>query len=266
MGNPELDVAFNVTVDMPESGSYLPRWTTDAAAFRAELGPRAETGIAYGDHKREAFDLFHPKSAAQGLVVFVHGGYWLRNDRSLWSHFAAGPLAQGWAVAMPSYILAPEARVSAITRQIAAAIEAAAARIAGPIRLVGHSAGGHLVTRMACADIATGRAFDGRIAHILSISGLHDLRLLPQTTMNEGLRLDAAEAAAESVVLLEKGRDIPVTAWVGGAERPVFLDLANALAAAWPDVTVHVEPRRHHFDVIDGLADTASPLMRRLMA
>jgi arylformamidase len=262
----DWDDAFDNFGHIAQSATYPPRWSDAAAAYRAQLGARAETGIAYGDHPREVFDLFRPEGPARGVVVFVHGGYWLRNDRSMWSHFAAGALAQGWAMAIPSYILAPEARVSAITRQIAAAIEAAAARVAGPIRLAGHSAGGHLVARMACADTSTGRAFDGRIARILSISGLHDLRPLLHTRMNDGLRLDAAEAAAESVVLLQKARAIPVTAWVGGAERPVFLDQADALASAWPDTVAHVDPGRHHFDVIDGLADPASPLMRALLS
>ena len=49
------------------------------------------------------------------LVVFVHGGYWLRFHRDIWSHFAQGLTARGWAVAMPSYTLAPEARIAAMT-------------------------------------------------------------------------------------------------------------------------------------------------------
>ena len=37
-------------------------------------------------------------------------------DRGDWSHFAAGALARGWAVAIPGYVLAPKARIAAITR------------------------------------------------------------------------------------------------------------------------------------------------------
>ena len=47
--------------------------------------------------------------------MFVHGGYWLRFDRDMWSHLAAGAVARGWACAIPSYTLAPEARISAMT-------------------------------------------------------------------------------------------------------------------------------------------------------
>jgi acetyl esterase/lipase len=52
--------------------------------------------------------------------VFVHGGYWLRFGRGDWSHLAAGPVARGWAVALPSYTLAPAARIAAITAEIGA--------------------------------------------------------------------------------------------------------------------------------------------------
>src|SRR3546814_5563195 len=47
-----------------------------------------------------------------GLAVFVHGGYWMAFDKSSWSHLAAGAVARGWAVALPSYTLCPEARIS----------------------------------------------------------------------------------------------------------------------------------------------------------
>jgi hypothetical protein len=60
--------------------------------------------------------------APQGLLVFVHGGYWLRFDREMWSHLAAGAVARGWACAIPSYTLAPEARISAMTQEIASVL------------------------------------------------------------------------------------------------------------------------------------------------
>ena len=88
--------------------------------------------------------------------------------------------------------------LSQITGQIARAIAHAAARVDGPIRLSGHSAGGHLVTRMVCADSPLEAGVRNRIEHTLSISGLHDLRPLLHTGMNDTLHLDLAEARAEN--------------------------------------------------------------------
>jgi arylformamidase len=106
-------------------------WTARAERFREEA--RAELDIAYGTRPRESLDLFLPAGAARGLVVIVHGGFWLRFDKSDWSDLAAGSLALGWAVAVPSFPLAPETRLAGIARLIARALELAASRVEGPI-------------------------------------------------------------------------------------------------------------------------------------
>ena len=150
----DYDRAYANGPFIPGGETFPPRWTREAAAFRASLGQRARTAIPYGPKPRNHLDLFLPEAAPKGLLVFVHGGYWLRFDRDMWSHLAAGALARGWACAMPSYTLAPEARISAITQEIASAVDVAAGLVAGPVVVTGHSAGGHLSARMGCADVS----------------------------------------------------------------------------------------------------------------
>ena len=159
--------------DAFSNGAYIdgaerfpPLWAKRAADFRASAS--AELDIAYGDHPRSRFDLFQPPGQAKGLCVIVHGGYWHSFDKSSWSHLAAGALARGWAVALPSYVLAPEARIGAITRHVGAAITAAARRVEGPIRLAGHSAGGHLVTRMLCDNGPLTADVTSRVERVVS--------------------------------------------------------------------------------------------------
>ena len=81
--------------------------------------------------------------------------------------------------------------------------------------------------------------------------------------MNATLGIDPAEAAAESLVLHD-APETPVTVWVGAEERPVFLDQAIALSEDWGG-ELRVDPGRHHFDVIDGLRDAESPLVKSLL-
>lgn len=257
----ELDDAYANAAHIPGAEAYPPRWAAEAAAFRDSLGARAATGLRYGDGAREVFDLFQPEGPAKGCVIFVHGGYWKAFDRSTWSHLAAGPLARGWAVAMPSYTLCPEARISEITGQIATAVTAVAGATEGPLVLTGHSAGGHLVARMLAPGMLPD-AVAARIARVVPISPLSDLGPLLRTSMNEVLRLDPEEARAESP-LHQPAPAVPVTVWAGADERPAFLDQAYWLARAW-GASCEVVPGRHHFDVIDALADEDSDLVALL--
>ena len=257
----ELDDAYANAAHIAAADAYPPRWAAKAAAFRDAQGARAELGLRYGDAAREVFDLFRPEGTAQGTVVFVHGGYWKAFDGSSWSHLVAGPLSRGWAVAMPSYTLCPDIRISGITNQIAAAVTAIAVQLDGPLALVGHSAGGHLVARMLEPGMLPVGVM-ARIARVVPISPLADLEPLMRTSMNDVLRLDAAEARAESPVR-QPVPDVPVTVWVGADERPAFLDQARWLSDAW-DAPCHIAPGKHHFDVIDALEDPDSDLTRLL--
>ena len=246
---------------IPGADAYPPRWAAAAAAFRATLGPRARLNLSYGPSDREALDLFLPEGTARGLLVFVHGGYWMAFGRETWSHLAAGALARGWACAMPSYTLAPAARIATMTDQIARACRYAASLMSTnlPLVVTGHSAGGHLSARMGCTD----QDIPG-LVRVVPISPLADLAPLIATGMNATLHLDAAEAMAESPALHPLRPGIAAHVWVGGQERPAFLWQARLLSERWACPWT-VAPGLHHFDVIDPMADPASPLMDTLL-
>lgn len=261
----ELDDAYANAAYIPGAADFPPRWERASEALREGL---LEQGLAdldqpYGDSPRQRFDLFHPSDTPKGLLVFVHGGYWLRFDKSTWSHLAAGALAQGWAVAMPSYDHCPTVRIGDITRQIAQAVTAAAGMIAGPIVLAGHSAGGHLVARMLQPGLLSDAVAE-RLRHVMPISPVSDLRPLLRTSMNADFKLDDAAAIAESPALMVERLPVPVTIWVGADERPVFLDQARWLAEAWGCPHI-IDTGKHHFDVIDPLADAQSEMIQRLL-
>ncbi|SNR40843.1 alpha/beta hydrolase [Paracoccus sediminis] len=254
----DWDDAYANAAHIPQSETFVPRWTAAAASFRDRHPPRP---LGRGH-------LFRPQGTARGLMVFIHGGYWMRFDPSLWSHLAAGGLMRGWAVAVPAYTLAPQARIGQMVAEVAALIVEAAAQVDGPIALTGHSAGGHLAARMICPDILPD-SVAARVTACVPISPLTDLRPLLRTAMAETLRLDAAEAAAQSPALLAPRPGIPVSTWVGGAERPEFIRHARLLANVWAGLGAATEcvtdPGRHHFDVIEGLERADSPLVERLL-
>ena len=178
-------------------------------------------------------------------------------------------MARGWAVAVPSYNLCPDVSITEITREVGAAITSAAEMVTGPLCLTGHSAGGHLVTRMVTSTSPLPAAVRARIRHTLSISGVHDLRPLLRTAMNTTLKLDEAEAQRESPALLVPLTGTRLTCWVGAAERSEFIRQSALLANAWTGLGAHTacvqEPDRHHINVIDGLREGRSALTTALV-
>ena len=293
--------AYDNSKSIGGSDAFVERWEEEARTFRQQLARenRLRLDLAYGSGLREQYDFFLPHSDARGLVVFVHGGYWMRMHRHYFSHLAAGACERGWAVAMPSYDLCPEISIAGIAKQVAAAITHATEQAeveSKAVRLVGHSAGGHLVTRMVSANSQTDSGSTNisedrsasdktsldsaptfllnpqirqRIEHVVSVSGLHDLRPLLATQMNETLSMDLNTAATESPALLLPLAGLQLTCWVGNDELPELKRQSALLANIWKGFDTHTaaiaEPAKHHFDVIEGLANKTSPLVDCLL-
>lgn len=259
----DWDDAYQNGAYIPDADSYMPMWQAKAVAYRKATPP---VQITYGNHPRQVIDLFQPPNS-KGLVVFVHGGYWHSLDRSLWSHLAAGAMQRGWAVAIPEYILCPEVTIPDITRQIATAIDHLASKINGPIHLTGHSAGGHLASRMGCDDINLAAA--NRIKNIVSISGIYDLRPLLHTKMNADLNLTNQTATGESPVFKTPRKGLSLTCWAGADERPEFLRQNALLANIWTGCGISsrsiIAKGQNHFSVISALEQPNSPLTNALI-
>lgn len=262
----DFNAAYDNSAAVPGAAALIAGHSAAAAAFRA--GAVCET-LAYGAHPRMRLDLFRPEGAPRGLAVFVHGGYWRMTDRTDWSHVARGPLGCGLAVAVAGYPLCPEVGIGDIARAVAAAIARAASMVPGPVVLYGHSAGGHLVSRMACADGPLDAAVAARLGGVLGISGVYDLRPLLHNAMNADLRLDMTTATAESPLLAVPRAGTRLIAWVGAAELPEFRRQSAAMASLWHGLGVETRaieaPARHHFDVIDPLTEPDSALTQALV-
>ncbi len=262
----DFDDAYTNGAYIDGGSDYPARWTAQAERFREHLLPgcRMEIDQPYGSGTRQRLDLFWPAGTPKGLAVFVHGGYWMKFAKSDWSHLAAGALARGWAVAMPGYTLTPDIGVAGITSEVARAITFAAALVDGPVHLAGHSAGGHLVTRMVCEPSQLPVAVAERVEQVISISGVHDLRPLMQTKLNDTLKLTELEARNESPALRRPRAGARVMCWVGSDERPEFIRQTDLLANVWHGLGAamasHHAADRHHFNVVDDLTGPESAL------
>jgi arylformamidase len=254
--DPDRDYANGAFI--PQGADYPARWAEAAGRFRADLGDRAELDLPYGPGARQRLDLFLPETTPRGVVVFVHGGYWHLFSKAHWSHLAAGPLARGFAVAMPGYTLAPAARLAEITTEIAKACWFVGTRVPGPMVVTGHSAGGHLAARMGCTDLCGAGGAGGADLPADRTGAADGDRDEPDPADRCGRGGVGKPGAAGP------SAGVAAHVWVGAAERPAFLWQARVLAEEW-GCPWTADPARHHFDVIDGLEDPASPLCAALL-
>jgi hypothetical protein len=189
--------------------------------------------------------------------------------KSYWTHLARGALERGFTVVMAGYTLCPEVSIAQITEQIVTLANHLARRFELPMFMTGHSAGGHLVSRLCCTDVPLDKQARNSIVHTLSISGVHDLRPILRTQMNDTLGLTPALASAESPALQTPGDNTRLTCWVGEDELAEFVRQSELLANIWyglgTDTNCVVQPERNHFTIIEDLADPESSLIRTLL-
>lgn len=260
-----LDAAYNNRAHVPDHGRYIDRWAAESALARgAHKGWRQD--LAYGPSPRQCLDYLEAGRGAP-LLLFIHGGYWQALDHKTFGFIGPPWREAGIAFATMTYELCPQATLPEILGQARQALRWLQDEAGGlgfdPGRIVvaGHSAGGHMAV-----TLAAGEGLDAaRPAAALSVSGLYELEPIRHTYLNAALRLDGPTAAALSPIRHLPRRAPPLALAVGAAELPEFVRQQRDFAAAWQAAglaaPLAVElPGRHHFSVVDGLADPADPL------
>jgi arylformamidase len=256
----ELDAAYNNRAVEPRLEPIKDDWEKRSLALYASA--RVSRDLAYGKGPRQRLDFFHARTPGRPTLAFIHGGYWQWNEKEPHAFVAEGMLAHDINVALVEYTLAPQATMSQIVAEIAAAVAWLAPRLqeelgAGRSLVVsGHSAGGHLTAMAARLPGVTAA---------LPISGLFDLEPIRLSYLNQPLAMDEKEAGANSPMLLTLPA-IPVTVAVGAAELPELVrqshEYAAALKAAGRLAQELVLPGDNHFSILEQLARPDGALAR----
>lgn len=167
----------------------------DPAAMKALYAPllaqQPRTGavvtpdVAYGSDPRHRVDIYTPVTASdvpRPVLVFIHGGGFIRGDKSERANLAHAFAQEGFVVLLPNYRLAPQHRWPAGAQDISALLRwwAAAAEDFGadPSRVVlgGESAG---AAHVAAASLV-GRLRDWSACQpvgVVLVSGVYNARL-----------------------------------------------------------------------------------------
>ncbi|HEY0219914.1 MAG TPA: alpha/beta hydrolase [Afipia sp.] len=253
MDRAALDAAYNNGLAVTDNPAWQDSWRARSAIARAAQGVKLD--IPYGAQERTKLDYFPSGHASAPLLVFIHGGYWIRNSRDMFSFLATGPNAHGIDFVSVGYTLAPQASLS----QIFAEIEASLTYLANHademgfnksrMYVSGWSAGGHLAS-MACEHPAVRGA--------LPISGIFDLEPLSLNYINDTLQFTNEEIERLSP-LRRLRKDLPPQRLVaGGNELPELQrqtrDYAEAARALGLRASDEILPGHHHFSILDELA------------
>jgi len=264
MDRPALDAAYNNGAAVADSPDWLARWRERSAMVRAR--PRARLDIPYGMRPRARFDYFPSGVARAPLFVFIHGGYWQRNDKNMFAFLVDGPGAHGINVAVVGYTLAPDARLTDIVGEIHQALTVLTERAddlgfdRDRLFIGGWSAGGHLT-----AIVSGHPAYRGG----LPISGIFDLEPIALNYLDEKLKLDPSEIATLSPLRVLSDRMRPLRMFVGDKELPELkrqsATYADAARERGLPVALTVLSGRHHYSILDELSRPDGAITRALV-
>jgi arylformamidase len=263
MSRAALDAAYNNSAAVVDSAAWVGRWRERSAALRAR--PDARLDVAYGPAPRMRFDYFPCGKTGAPVFVFIHGGYWQRNEKETFGFVAEGPRPHGIDVVVVGYTLAPDKRMAGIVAEIHDCL-GYLARQAGDfgfdgnrIFVGGWSAGGHLT-----AAVAHHPAFRGG----LPISGIFDLEPIRLNYLNDKVLLDADEVWLMSPLRQISAPTPPLCITVGGDELPELVrqstDYAKALEQRGLPASLSVLPDLHHFSIMEEIARPDGALTRAL--
>ena len=272
--DPILEKGYNVRLLVDDFDGLISRWSDRSEKFRQNVD--SSLNCQYGDGEKDKLDIFRCGEANAPLFIFVHGGYWQRGDKSVYSFVAESFINSGIDVALIGYQLCPVASMTNIVEKIQEAIiwiwrNAENYSISkNRINVSGHSAGGHITGMILATDwqqISSDLPTD-LVKTGIPISGLYQLEPLRKTTIADALGLDDVESMALSPHFFEPITTAPILVTLGGAETPEFHWQTDQFVEKWKlhDISLdyHAEPDVDHFGVVERLASKDSQIFKKI--
>jgi acetyl esterase/lipase len=244
-------------------GAYAPL----LAAANNE-GMTVTRDVAYGPHARQVLDIFQPPSVQNaGVVVFVHGGAFVRGDKQaspeMYDNLMYWFAKQGYVGINIEYRLAPESAYPGGADDVALAMAwlhmNATVHGGDPAKLflIGHSAGGTHVASYVF-DRALGY-FGQHAAGAVLISARLRADVSPENPNAEGVRAyfgdDPARYEQRSPVSHAASSRLPVFIVTAEFENPLLdvygLEMAHQLSLARRQAPRYRQMRGHnHMSVV----------------
>ena len=232
----QLDRAYDQLYWAPQRDAIQAEIRKACEAVRQATPPRTER---YGKSDMQVLDIFAPARAARvPVLVFLHGGAWLRGSRLDVAYPAPTLTGRGAAFLAVDFDNVREVPLPAMIEQCREAIDWTANHAAsfggdpGRIYLAGHSSGAHLAGCVLLTDWAARGLPDDVIKGALLISGMYDLHAPLLSARSKYVKITPEEEAAASAMRqLGRIRCPVAVAWSVG-DSPEFRRQSQVFAAA----------------------------------
>ena len=272
--DPILEKGYNVRLLVDDFDGLIEKWSKWSEDFRANAD--SSLNCQYGDGEKDKLDIFRCGKPNAPLFIFIHGGYWQRGDKSIYSFVANSFVNSGIDVALIGYQLCPGATMTNIVDKIREAIvwiwdnadEYSISK--NRINVSGHSAGGHITGMILATDWkeVSKNLPDNLVKTGIPISGLYQLNPIRETTIADALGLDDAESLALSPHFFEPQTQAPILVTLGGGETPEFHWQTDNFVNKWKgfkaSIDYFAEPDVDHFGVVERLANLESQIFTKV--
>jgi arylformamidase len=269
----ELEYQYNPRESVPEYPALAKKRGEASRKVRSTL--KSWLNVLYGNSPREILDIYPADRPEGPVLVYIHGGYWRSGSKDENCNFAPTFVERGATVVLVEYDLCPSVTVTDIVRQTRASIAWVHRNIirygGNPSKLYvsGHSAGGHLTAMALAHDWEKEGLPRNLIKGAVATSGVYDLDMVMQISVNEQVRMTPEIARENSPFLHPPVPTCPVVVAVGGAEPKGWQQMSEDYFKLCQERGLECEylvvPGANHYTMSEHLADASSPLAQAML-
>ena len=193
---PYSDADFDVEADAESTARMLSLYAEQSNGIYDAFENHKE--ISYGPDPANKLDVFSPVGESQGVVVFIHGGWWCKGSKESRAFLAEPLLKAGFHFVNIEYPLAPASTMAEIVTSVERAMAWTYKEIGkwggDPDHLIvaGNSAGGPLAATLCSLESLTRSGVPASaVQGLVGVSGLYDLSPFDTLFPAEWLTFDA---------------------------------------------------------------------------